>query len=76
VNLSNKRKLDGKSKQIMEQEVDQTHIVPATRVLTWVVFGGRSFANPKSEILGVRSLSRRILLALISRWTICGWTSS
>lgn len=52
------------------------HIVPATRVLTCVVFGGRSFANPKSEIFGVRWLSRRTLLAFISLCTIRGRTSS
>jgi hypothetical protein len=44
-----------------------TYNVPATRVLICDAFGGRSFAKPKSEILGVRSLSRSILLALISR---------
>lgn len=54
----------------------RTYIVPATRVLTWVILDGISFARPKSEILGVKSLSRRILLALISLWTICGRTSS
>jgi len=36
-------------------------------VLTCVAFGGRSFARPKSEIFAVRSLSRSILLALMSR---------
>jgi len=53
-----------------------TYSVPATRVLTWVAFAGISFARPKSEILGVRSLSRRILLAFISLWMMGGLTSS
>lgn len=44
-----------------------TYNVPATLVLTCDASGGKSFAKPKSDIFGVRSLSRSILLALISR---------
>lgn len=54
----------------------RTYIVPATRVLIWVIFDGMSFARPKSEIFGLRSFPRRILLALISLCTIWGRTSS
>lgn len=54
------------------QRLCSAYIVPATLVLTWVAFGGRSLASPKSEIFGVRSLSRRMLLAFISRWIIGG----
>lgn len=46
------------------------YAVPATRVLTWVSFSEKMRANPKSAILGLRSLSRRMLLALMSRCTI------
>lgn len=53
-----------------------THIVPATRVLTWVILSGKSLASPKSPILGWRFSSIRTLLALISRWTIGGSASS
>ncbi|KAF7056855.1 hypothetical protein CFC21_064228 [Triticum aestivum] len=50
--------------------------VPATLVLICVMLPGKSFASPKSDILGLRSLSSRMLLALMSRWTICGRISS
>lgn len=53
-----------------------TYMVPATRVLMWVILSGKSFAKPKSPILGTRSLSSKMLLALISRWTIRGSDSS
>lgn len=53
-----------------------THMVPATRVLMWVTLSGKSFARPKSPILGTRSLSSKMLVALISRWTIGGSASS
>lgn len=53
-----------------------TYVVPATRVLMWVVLSGNSLAKPKSPIFGVKFLSRRILLALMSLCTICGSSSS
>ena len=53
-----------------------TYRVPATLVLICVMLPGKNFANPKSAILGLRFLSRRMLLALMSRWTIGGWISS
>lgn len=37
---------------------------------------GKSLANPKSPIFGVKCLSRSILLALMSLCTICGSSSS
>lgn len=51
-------------------------MVPATLVLTWVALGGRSLANPKSDILGVKSLSSNTLLAFISLCIIGGLISS
>lgn len=54
----------------------RTHMVPATLVLTWVALGGRSLANPKSDILGVKSLSSNMLLAFISLCIIGGLISS
>lgn len=53
-----------------------TYNVPATRVLMWVLLSGNSFERPKSESLGLKCWSKSILLALISRCTICGLTSS
>lgn len=53
-----------------------TYSVPATLVLICDTSEGRSFAKPKSEIFGVRSWSRSILLALMSRWTTWGRTPS
>lgn len=47
--------------------ITSTYRVPATLVLTCDTSEGRSFARPKSDIFGVRSLSRSILLALMSR---------
>lgn len=47
--------------------IASTYRVPATLVLTCDTSEGRSFARPKSDIFGVRSLSRSILLALMSR---------
>ena len=45
------------------------YIVPATLVLTCVCSSSSSLANPKSDILGVRSLSSKILVALMSLCT-------
>lgn len=67
--------MDGEHKVVKETSitVEETTIVtftyrvPATLVLTCDTSGGRSFARPKSDIFGVRSLSRSILLALMSR---------
>lgn len=52
------------------------YIVPATRVLTCVTLSGKSFARPKSPILGLKFSSNNMLLALISLWTMFGWASS
>lgn len=51
----------------------QTYKVPANLVLTWLWFSGRSLANPKSAILGMKSLSSNILLGFISRCMIHTW---
>lgn len=40
------------------------------------MLSGKSLASPKSPILAFKSLSRSILLALISLWTIRGTSSS
>ena len=48
----------------------ETHIVPATRVVMWVFSSSSSLANPKSDILGFKSLSKSTLVALMSLWTI------
>lgn len=53
-----------------------TYIVPAIRVLMWDLSSSLSLANPKSEILGFRSLSRSTLVALISLCTILSFDSS
>lgn len=53
-----------------------SYTVPATRVLTWVTLSGKSFASPKSPILGSKLPSRSTLLAFMSLWTICGSASS
>ena len=45
------------------------YIVPATLVLTCVFSSSSSLANPKSDIFGVRSLSSKILVALMSLCT-------
>ncbi len=42
----------------------------------WVMLSGKSLANPKSPIFGLKSLSISILLALMSLCTICGTSSS
>jgi hypothetical protein len=42
---------------LMEREKKVAHIVPATRVLMWVLSSSSSLAKPKSEIFGLRSLS-------------------
>jgi len=67
--------VDGEHKVVKETSITVeeitivtfTYRVPATLVLTCDTSGGRSFARPKSDIFGVRSLSRSILLALMSR---------
>ena len=51
-------------------------MVPAIRVLMWVFLSSYNFANPKSDILGQRYSSSKILLALTSRCTILGLDSS
>lgn len=51
-------------------------MVPLISVVMWVILSGKSLANPKSPIFGVKSLSRRTLLALISLCTIGGTISS
>lgn len=63
-------------KEASQKESGYAYNVPATRVLTCVALGGRSLANPKSEIFGVRSLSRRMLLAFMSLWIMGGRISS
>jgi hypothetical protein len=42
----------------------------------WVMASGKSLASPKSPILGSNFLSSKMLLALISRWTMRGCASS
>lgn len=42
----------------------------------WVMASGKSLASPKSPILGTSVLSSKMLLALISRWTMRGCASS
>lgn len=42
----------------------------------WVMVSGKSLASPKSPILGTSFLSSKMLLALISRWTMRGCASS
>lgn len=56
--------------------IRNSYSVPATLVLRWVTLSGKSFASPKSPILGRKFASRSILLALISLWTICCSASS
>ena len=58
------------------KDLERTDIVPATRVLMWVTASGKSLASPKSPILGSNFLSSKMLLALISRWTMRGCASS
>ena len=53
-----------------------SYMVPAIRVLMCVFLSSYSFANPKSDIFGHRSLSSKILLALTSLCTIFGLDSS
>lgn len=45
-------------------------MVPAIRVLMWVLPSSLSFAKPKSEILALKFLSSNTLLVFISRCTI------
>ena len=53
-----------------------THMVPAIRVLMWVLSSSSSFANPKSDILAFMSLSSKTLLVLMSLCTIFNVDSS
>ena len=46
------------------------------RVLMWVFSSSSSLAKPKSDILALRSLSSKILVALMSLWTIFSLDSS
>jgi len=53
-----------------------TYSVPANVVLRYAWSSGKNLANPKSPILGWNLSSRRMLLALISLWTILKFESS
>ena len=53
-----------------------TYMVPAIRVLMWVLPSSSSFANPKSDILEFMSLSSKTLLVLMSLCTIFNVDSS
>ena len=63
-------------KVVWKARIMNTYVVPAILVLIWVISSGKSLANPKSPIFGWKSLSRSMLLALISLCTICGTSSS
>lgn len=62
--------------QLKSWMLDGTYVVPAIFVLMWVISSGNSLAKPKSPIFGLKSLSRSILLALMSLCTIRGTSSS
>jgi hypothetical protein len=51
-----------KADLVRQQQITFTYSVPATLVLICDTSEGRNFAKPKSEIFGVRSLSRRLIL--------------
>lgn len=54
-----------------------THCVPEIlNVSIWVSSPGKSLARPKSDILGFKCSSNKILLALMSLWIILSGASS
>lgn len=57
-------------------KVKQTHRVPATLVLTWVLFSGRRRARPKSATFGWYSLSSNIFPGFMSLCIMQWWNSS
>jgi len=60
----------------IENEITETHIVPATLVEIWVSSSSSSFAMPKSDILAFMFPSRRTLVVFMSLWTILSVDSS
>jgi len=57
-------------------QIERTYNVPANWVLRKAWSSGKNLASPKSPILGWNLSSRRMLLALMSRWTILKCESS
>ena len=55
---------------------NSTYNVPANLLLTWLWSPGISLANPKSAILGWKSLSSKMLLDFISLCMIITWYCS
>lgn len=58
--------------EAVKNVIDTDPNVPMTRVLTKDLSEHRSLARPKSDTLAFQCRSRRMLLDLMSRWTILG----